>query len=58
MMRAELHRELGEFIAAAELLTDWDSGDEDASAIREAAQQKVAAPLPITYAWQRKVRTE
>jgi hypothetical protein len=52
LMRAELHRELGEFTAAIELLTAWDSEDEEARAIREAARRAISAPTVINYAWQ------
>ena len=52
LIRAELHRELGEFTAAIELLTAWDTEDEEARAIREAARHAISAPTVINYAWQ------
>jgi hypothetical protein len=52
--RAEIHRELGEFTAAVELLAARDSGNEEANTILKAARQQVAAPVPVAYAWQRK----
>jgi hypothetical protein len=50
LMRAELHRELGEFTAAIDLLDDLD-------AIREAARDKISAPTLIKYAWQSSSKT-
>jgi hypothetical protein len=52
--RAEIHRELGEFTAAVELLSALDGSDEEANTILKAARQQVAAPVPVVYAWQRK----
>jgi hypothetical protein len=57
LMRAELHRELGEFTAAIDLLDDLDSEEEEASAIREAARHKISAPILIKYAWQSSSKT-
>jgi hypothetical protein len=57
LIRAELHRELGEFTAAIDLLDDLDSEDEEASAIREAARHKISAPILIKYAWQSSSKT-
>jgi hypothetical protein len=57
LMRAELHRELGEFKEAALLLAEGASEDEEADNIYSAALQQVSAPLPVTYAWQRNKRT-
>jgi hypothetical protein len=57
LMRAELHRELGEFKEAALLLAEGASEDEEADSIYSAALQQVSAPLPITYTWQRNIRT-
>lgn len=57
LMRAELHRELGEFKEAALLLAEGASEDEEADNIYSAALQQVSAPLPVTYTWQRNKRT-
>ena len=48
---AELHRELGEFEAAIDLLCSCDPDDEEANTIRDAASNQIAAPLPVIYAW-------
>jgi hypothetical protein len=57
VMRAEIHRELGEFKEAALLLAEGASEDEEADNICSAALQQVSAPLPVTYTWQRNKRT-
>ena len=57
LMCAELHRELGEFMAAIDLLVDLDSEDEEANAIREAARDNISAPTLIKYAWQSSTKT-
>jgi hypothetical protein len=56
LMRAELHRELGEFKETALLLTEGASEDEEADNIYSAAMRRVSAPLPVVYAWQSTMR--
>ena len=57
VVRAELHRELGEFTEAVELLSAWNSEEEEANTVLKAAKQQVAAPLPVAYAWQGRTKT-
>ena len=54
---AELHRELGEFDIAIRLLKTCDPDDAEANTVRAAAVRRVAAPLPVIYAWQTPKRT-
>jgi hypothetical protein len=54
---AELHRELGEFDIAIRLLKACDPDDAEANTVRTAAVRRVAAPLPVIYAWQTPNRT-
>ena len=56
VIRAEIHRELGEFKEAALLLAQGASEDEEANCIYSAALQQVSAPLPVIYAWQSTMR--
>lgn len=56
VMRAEIHRELGEFKEAALLLAEGASEDEEADNIYTAALRRVSAPLPVIYAWQSTMR--
>ena len=57
LMCAELHRELGEFTAAIDLLAGLGDEDEEANAIREVARDKISAPTSIKYAWQSSSKT-
>jgi hypothetical protein len=59
VVRAELHRELGEFTEAVELLSAWNSEEEEeeTNTVLKAAKQQVAAPLPVAYAWQGRTKT-
>ena len=54
---AELHRELGEFDIAIRLLKACDPDDAEANTVRTAAVRRVAAPLPVFYAWQTRDHT-
>ncbi len=55
---AELHRELGEFDIAVRLLKQCEADNEEANTIRDAAVSRVAAPLPVVYAWQTPNRSQ